>query len=287
MSVKSLRSIALPRGRFVDLSGGYAVMGVINVTPDSFWEGSRARADAVADIAADMIAAGAAILDIGGESTRPGAAYLSADEELGRVAPAVEALRSRWDIAISVDTRKAAVARAAVAAGADIVNDVAALGDDPAMAPFCAAAGVPVVLMHKKGVPASMQDRPYYEDCPAEVFSYLAAAAARAIAAGIKPGNIILDPGIGFGKRLEDNLALLSRLDELSAGGYPVLVGLSRKSFIGALTGRDPAGRLAGSLAAACAALAKGASIFRAHDVAETVDALRVFTACAGLPVRG
>ncbi len=270
----------------MDLSGGFAVMGVINVTPDSFWEGSRARADAVADIAADMIAAGAAILDIGGESTRPGAAYLGADEELGRVAPAVEAIRSRWDIAISVDTRKAAVARAAVAAGADIVNDVAALEDDPAMAPFCAAAGVPVVLMHKKGVPASMQDTPYYEDCPAEVFSYLAAAAARAIAAGIKPGDIILDPGIGFGKRLEDNLALLSRLDELSAGGYPVLVGLSRKSFIGALTGRDPAGRLAGSLSAACAALAKGASIFRAHDVADTVDALRVFAACAGLPGR-
>jgi dihydropteroate synthase len=234
-----------------------------------------------------MIAAGAAILDIGGESTRPGAAYLSPDEELERVVPAIEALRSRWDLALSVDTRKAAVAKAAVAAGADIVNDVAALEDDPAMAPFCAASGVPVVLMHKKGVPATMQDMPYYEDCPGEVFSYLAGAAARARAAGIKPGNIILDPGIGFGKRLEDNLALLSRLDELCGGGYPVLVGLSRKSFIGALTGKGPAGRLAGSLAAACAALSKGASIFRVHDVAETVDALRVFAACAGVPGRG
>jgi dihydropteroate synthase len=284
MSVHPPRAIVLPRGRFLDLSGGYAVMGVINVTPDSFWEGSRARVDAVADIAADMIASGAAILDIGGESTRPGAAYLSPDEELERVVPAIEALRSRWDLALSVDTRKAAVARAALAAGADIVNDVAALEDDPAMAPLCAAAGVPVVLMHKRGVPKTMQERPYYEDCPAEVFSYLTAAAARAIAAGIKPENIILDPGIGFGKRLEDNLALLARLDELSSGGYPVLVGLSRKSFIGAITGRDAAGRLPGSLAAACAALAKGASIFRVHDVADTVDALRVFQACRGGP---
>jgi dihydropteroate synthase len=200
------------------------------------------------------------------------------------VAPAIEALRSRWDIALSVDTRKSVVARAAIAAGADIVNDVAALEDDPAMAPLCAASGVPVVLMHKKGVPKTMQDEPYYDDCPAEVFSYLATAARRAIAAGIKAENIILDPGIGFGKRLDDNLALLARLDELCGGGYPVLVGLSRKSFIGSITGRDPAGRMAGSLAAACAALAKGASIFRVHDVAQTVDALRVFQACAGKP---
>jgi dihydropteroate synthase len=274
------RSLSLPRGRTLDLSRGYAVMGILNVTPDSFWAASRARGEAVADLAAAMIADGADILDIGGESTRPGAAYVSEAEELDRVAPAVEAIRSRWDIPISVDTRKAAVARAALSAGADIVNDVAALGDDPAMAPLCAEAGAPVVLMHKKGDPEHMQEDPRYDDCPAEVFAYLAAAAERAVAAGIARDRIALDPGIGFGKRLEDNLALLSRLDELVGRGYPVLVGLSRKRFIGALTGRDAAGRLAGSLAAACASLAKGAAIFRAHDVAETVDALAVYAAC-------
>lgn len=256
-------------------------MGILNVTPDSFWAASRARGEAVADLAAAMIADGADILDIGGESTRPGAAYVSEAEELERVAPAVEAIRSRWDIPISVDTRKAAVARAALSAGADIVNDVAALGDDPAMAPLCAAAGAPVVLMHKKGDPERMQEDPRYDDCPAEVFAYLAEAAERAVAAGIARDRIVLDPGIGFGKRLEDNLALLARLDELVGRGYPVLVGLSRKRFIGALTGRDAAGRLAGSLAAACASLAKGAAIIRAHDVAETVDALAVYAACA------
>ncbi len=275
------RCMALPRGRSLDLSAGFAVMGIINVTPDSFWAGSRARSDAVADIAAAMIADGAAVLDIGGESTRPGSAYVGADEELERVLPAVEAIRSRWDIAVSVDTRKSAVARAALAAGADIVNDVAALEDDPGMGAVCAAAGAPVVLMHKKGIPETMQDKPCYDDCAAEVRAYLLAAAERAASAGIARDRIILDPGVGFGKRLEDNLALISRLDELALEGYPVLVGLSRKAFVGAITGRDAAGRLAGSLAAACAALQRGAAIFRVHDVAETVDALKVYAACA------
>lgn len=262
------------------LGGQFHVMGVINATPDSFWEGSRACGlDAVVDAAAAMIEGGASILDIGGESTRPGADYVDVDEELGRVVPAVRAIRARWDTAISVDTRKSAVARAAVEAGADIVNDVAALGDDPDMAPFCAAAGVPVVLMHKKGIPATMQDRPWYDDCPRETLDFLLAAATRAMEAGIGRDRIILDPGIGFGKRLEDNLALIARLDEMCASGYPVLVGLSRKSFVGAITGRPPKGRLAGSLAAACAARLKGASIFRVHDAAETRDALLVFQA--------
>lgn len=281
-------ALALPRGRSLALDGRFHVMGIINATPDSFWAASRAGGtDAVVDAAAAMVQAGAAILDVGGESTRPGAGYVGEAEELDRVVPAVEAIRARWDIPVSVDTRKSAVALAAIRAGADMVNDVAALGDDPLMAAACAEAGVPVVLMHKKGIPADMQDAPYYDDCPREVLAYLLAAADRAAAAGIARSAIVLDPGIGFGKRLEDNLSLLLRLDEIASAGYPVLVGLSRKSFVGAITGRQAAGRLAGSLAAACAARLRGASIFRAHDVAETVDALRVFDASAGPPPGG
>lgn len=278
----NVRTLILPRGRSLDLGGKAVVMGIVNATPDSFYAASRvAGASAAVDMAASMIAAGAAIVDVGGESTRPGSEYVSPDEEAARVVPVIEAIRSRWDVAISVDTRKASVAAAAIAAGADIVNDVAALGDDPALAALCASRGVPVVLMHKKGVPANMQDAPWYVDCVAEVLEFLLAAANRAIAAGIPASRIVLDPGIGFGKRLEDNLALLVRLDEIAASGYPVLVGLSRKSFIGALSGAGPEHRLPGSIAAACAARSRGAVIFRVHDVAETVQALAVFDAAS------
>jgi len=275
-------ALPLPRGRVLRLDGAPVVMGIVNATPDSFYAASRAaEASRAVDAAASMIAAGAAVIDVGGESTRPGSAYIGADEETSRVVPVIEALRARWDVAISVDTRKASVAEAALDAGADIVNDVAALADDPGLAPLCAARGVPVILMHKKGVPASMQEAPWYDDCPIEVRAFLLAAAERALAAGIRADRIVLDPGIGFGKRLEDNLSLLSRLDELVASGYPVLVGLSRKSFIGALSGAEADGRLHGSLAAACAARSAGARLFRVHDVAETVQALTVFDAIA------
>ncbi|PKL07970.1 MAG: dihydropteroate synthase [Spirochaetae bacterium HGW-Spirochaetae-7] len=258
-------------------------MGVVNVTPDSFWADSRVGDSAAAiDVVSAMVAAGAAIIDVGGESTRPGAGYVGAEEEAARVVPVIEAIRSRWGVAISVDTRKASVAAAALDAGADIVNDIAALGDDEALGLLCAARGVPVVLMHKRGIPANMQAAPEYADCVAEVRDFLVAAAGRAIAMGIAPDRIVIDPGIGFGKRLEDNIALLSRLDELAATGYPVLVGLSRKSFIGMITGAAPADRLPGSLAAACAARSRGAVIFRVHDVAETVAALAVFDASTG-----
>jgi len=277
------RLLSLPRGRSLELGGRAVVMGIVNATPDSFYEGSRVMdLSRAIEMVAGMVGAGALIVDVGGESTRPGAAYVSAEEETGRVVPVIEAIRARWDVAVSVDTRKATVAAAALDAGADIVNDIAALYDDPALGPLCAARGVPVVLMHKKGVPAHMQDSPWYEDCVAEVRQFLLAAANSAEAAGIPTPQIILDPGIGFGKRIQDNLVLLSRLDELVEAGYPVLVGLSRKSFIGAITGADAAGRLAGSLASACAARAKGASIFRVHDVAETVAALDVFDAAGG-----
>ena len=276
-------AVPLPRGRVLDLAGAAVVMGIINATPDSFYEGSRRQAlDDAVDGAAGMIEAGAGILDVGGESTRPGAAYVGLDEELERVVPVVEALRRRWDIPVSVDTRKAGVAKAAVLAGADIVNDISALVDDPDMASYCATAGLPLILMHKKGIPSTMQNQPYYDDCLLEVRAFLLEAVDRATAAGIRRELIILDPGIGFGKRFEDNITLLSRLDELAACGYPVLVGLSRKAFIGVITGRPADGRLAGSLGAACAARIKGACIFRVHDVAETRDALAALDAALG-----
>jgi len=272
--------LRLPRGRTLALGGRAVVMGIVNATPDSFYACSRVLdVPGAVDAVAAMVLAGAGIIDVGGESTKPGAAYVTADEELDRVVPVIEALRARWDIPLSVDTRKASVAAAALDCGADMINDVAALGDDPLLAPLCARYGVPVVLMHKKGIPASMQTAPYYDDCVAEVRAFLVKAAASAALAGIDPAQIVLDPGIGFGKRLQDNLALLAALDTLIDTGYPVLVGLSRKAFIGTITGKQPEGRLAGSLGAACAARAHGATIFRVHDVAQTVEALAVFDA--------
>lgn len=268
--------LLLPRGRKLELEP-FAVMAIVNVTPDSFFAPSRrAAARDARDAAMAAFAAGAAVVDIGGESTRPGSAPVSVEEELERVLPAIVAIRAECDLPISVDTKKAAVARAALAAGADIVNDVAALADG-GMAEAAAAAGAAVVLMHMKGEPGTMQDAPSYADCAAEVRDFLAAAAGRALAAGIPRGAIALDPGVGFGKRLSDNLSLIARLDELGTLGYPLLVGLSRKSFVGAVTGRAPEGRLAGSLGAACAAYSRGARIFRVHDAAETVDALALY----------
>jgi dihydropteroate synthase len=278
-------ALSLPRDRVLDLSDGPAVMGIVNVTPDSFFAPSRrATALAAAEAALAMEAEGAALVDIGGESTRPGSAAVSVDEELERVVPAIEAIRARTDLPLSVDTRKAAVAAAALDAGADIVNDVTALYGDPAMLSVVAGKGAAAILMHMLGEPGTMQDAPSYADCAAEVRDYLAAAAERAIAAGVGRDRIALDPGVGFGKRLEDNLDLIARLDLVVALGYPVLVGLSRKSFVGAITGRPAEARLSGSLGAACAAYEAGARIFRVHDVAATVDALSVFDASRSCP---
>jgi dihydropteroate synthase len=258
-------------------------MGIVNVTPDSFYPPSRRRGHPLAaEAALAMEAEGAAIVDVGGESTRPGSEAVGEAEELDRVLPAVEAIRARSSIPISVDTRKSAVASAALAAGADIVNDISALRADPAMARLVAESGAAVVLMHMKGSPETMQDAPSYADCAAEVAAFLADASRRALAAGIARASILVDPGIGFGKRREDNLELLARLDLLVALGFPVLVGLSRKAFVGAVTGRSAEDRLAGSLGAACAAYAAGALLFRVHDVAATVDALAAFGASRG-----
>ena len=257
-------------------------MGVLNVTPDSFSDGGvffgldRAlrRAERVAEEGAD-------ILDIGGESTRPGAASVSAQEEIDRVAPVIEALASRVSVPISVDTSKAEVMRAAVGAGAGMINDVRALRG-PGALQAAVEAGVPVCLMHMRGQPRTMQAAPEYGDPVSEVRDFLRHRIDTCIAAGMAPSQLLLDPGFGFGKTLAHNLALLAGLVELCSLGPPVLVGLSRKSMIGTLTGRPVEERLAGSLAAAVLAVERGARLVRVHDVAATVDALRVAWALRG-----
>jgi dihydropteroate synthase len=252
------------------------VMGIVNVTPDSFADGGRfiKLADAVSH-AAEMVAEGADILDVGGESTRPGSAAVSADEELDRVIPVIEHLAREFDIPVSVDTSKAIVMREAVAAGARMINDVCALESEDAMS-TAAGLGVPVCLMHMQGKPRSMQDAPVYDNVTDEVTDYLRGRIEASLAAGIDLSDIIIDPGFGFGKKLEHNLQLLRELDSLTGLGVPVLVGLSRKSMLGAMTGRGVDDRLAGSLALALLAVQKGAAIIRVHDVAPSVDILSV-----------
>ncbi|MFA6506083.1 MAG: dihydropteroate synthase [Treponemataceae bacterium] len=272
--------VALPRGRFLELSHAPLVMAIVNCTPDSFYAKSRAStSDTAIERSLAAEASGAAIIDLGGESTRPGAAYVEAEEEIDRILPVVEGIRKRSGVPISVDTRKTAVARAALEAGADIINDISALEDDDELGPLCAAAGAAVVLMHKKGTPDSMQTSPFYNDVVAEVRDYLEGAVRRAEGYGIARAGIIIDPGIGFGKRFEDNFDILAGLAEIGRSGYPILIGLSRKGFIGTITGKVIEERLAGTLAANAAAIAGGAKILRVHDVAETFDLIRVFSA--------
>lgn len=260
------------------------VMGVLNVTPDSFSDGGRYLDAAQAiDRARQMLAEGADIIDVGGESTRPGAAPASEREELERVIPLLEKLClecAARDVPLSVDTRKPAVMRAAIAAGASMINAVGGLSAPGALEAVAgAAAPVAVCLMHMQGEPATMQQHVVYTDVVAEVKAYLGARAAACEGAGIARERIVVDPGFGFGKTVEHNLVLLRRLAEIVSLGYAVLVGLSRKSTIGALTGRDVGERMAGSIAAALAAVSRGAAIVRAHDVRETVDALKVWRA--------
>jgi len=271
--------IKLPNGQILDLRGMPLVMAIINCTDDSFYAPSRAQAELAVERALEAAEAGASIIDFGAESTRPGSAYVDADEELRRLLPVLKSFCRQSSVPVSVDTRKAVVARAALDEGAMIINDISALQDDVEMAPLCAKAQVPVVLMHKKGIPATMQHHPYYTDVVQEVNEFLLNAALHAEKAGIGHDKIILDPGIGFGKRLEDNLDLLAHLAEIGNGAYPLLIGLSRKSFIGAITGRDPEERLAGTLAAHAAVYYQGAKIFRVHDVKETLDLIKVLNA--------
>ncbi len=256
-----------------------AVMGILNVTPDSFSDGGRyVSRDAALRQAESMIAAGAAILDIGGESTRPGADAVGADEELQRVIPVIEALREICDIPLSVDTSKGEVIRAAVAAGADLINDTRALRE-PGALEAAAESGVTVCLMHMQGQPRTMQRDPAYRDVTAEVGEFLMRRRDRCVAAGIDAANVVFDPGFGFGKLLAHNIELLANLGLLAGLGQPLLVGLSRKAMLGELTGRPVGERVAASVAAAVIAVVNGAHIVRAHDVAETVDALRVLAA--------
>jgi dihydropteroate synthase len=260
----------------------YKLMGVINVTPDSFSDGGAfLDPDDAVTHGKRLVSEGADILDIGGESTRPGADPVSEDEELWRVVPVLEGLRDA-NVALSIDTMKPEVARRAVEAGATIVNDVTAFRNAPEMAQLVAEAGAHTCLMHMLGEPRTMQLNPTYEDVVSEVKSFLEERLAFATSEGIPEDRVWLDPGIGFGKTVEHNLELLRRLDELVAIGRPIVLGTSRKSFLAKLTGRDVAGRLAGTIATNVLALERGATIFRVHDVAQVGDALKVAAATVG-----
>jgi dihydropteroate synthase len=258
------------------------LMGVVNVTPDSFSDGGLyLDPEAAISHGEDLARAGAAILDVGGESTRPGAESVPVAEELSRVLPVIEGLAG-GEAAISVDTSKAAVAKAALDAGAEIVNDVTALRGDPEMAARCAEHGATVVLMHMLGTPRTMQDEPRYDDVVADVKAFLSERVEAAMAAGIAEERIWLDPGIGFGKTAAHNMELLRRLAELRELGRPLVVGTSRKSFIGRVDGSDAGERLGGTIASSVLAAAEGAEVLRVHDVAEMSRAMAVAAAVLG-----
>jgi dihydropteroate synthase len=258
------------------------LMGVVNVTPDSFSDGGLfLDSEAAVEHGRELLAAGADILDVGGESTAPGAEPVTVEVELARVEPVVAALAAEG-ATVSIDTSKAAVAAAALEAGAGIVNDVTALRGDPEMAPLCAERGPTVVLMHMLGTPRTMQDDPHYREVVADLREFFEARLAAATAAGIDGERVWLDPGIGFGKTSAHNAALLRRLGELAAIGRPLVVGTSRKSFIGRVDGSPPEERLGGTIASSLLAAANGAAVLRVHDVAEMRQALRVADAVLG-----
>ena len=269
----------LPCGsRFLDLSRPH-VMGILNVTPDSFSDGGRfGQRDAALRHAEAMLKAGATLIDVGGESTRPGACGVSLIEELERVAPIVEAIARELDVIISVDTSTPAVIREAARLGASMINDVRSLQRDGALK-AAADSGLPVCLMHMRGEPSTMQQDPDYPDVVAEVREFLQERLAACAAAGIAAERVILDPGFGFAKTLEHNLSLFKHLQALHSLGRPLLIGASRKSMIGKVLGHEVGERLCGSLALAALALCKGAHILRVHDVAQTVDVMRMIAA--------
>ena len=261
--------------REISAKNGAFVMGILNATTDSFWEKSRGGAEK----AWKLIDDGADIIDIGGESTRPGANYASAEDEIRAILPVIEEIRRKSDIPISVDTRKKSVMEAAFNAGADILNDISALEDDSEMALFAAEKKIPVILMHKRGTPADMQKNPEYSDAFSEVENYLRARVNFALENGISADKIIIDPGIGFGKNLEANMTLIARSGDLLERKYPVLMALSRKSCLGELTGKSVENRLSATISANLLSVLNGASIIRVHDVAEAVDSLKILRA--------
>ncbi|MGD2181816.1 dihydropteroate synthase [Lusitaniella coriacea] len=254
------------------------VMGILNVTPDSFSDGGEFNTLATAlEQAKQMVADGVDIVDVGGQSTRPGAAQIGLEEELNRVVPVVRALREETDVPISVDTTRAAVAKAAVEAGADIVNDISGATFDDEMLPIVAELGVPIVLMHLRGTPATMQSLTTYEDLMGEIYQFLEGQIEKAVRAGVARSRVIIDPGIGFAKTHVQNLEIFRRLSEFHPLNAPLLVGPSRKSFIGHILERsDPKERLWGTAAACCSAIAGGTDILRVHDVAQMWDVCRV-----------
>jgi dihydropteroate synthase len=258
------------------------VMGVINVTPDSFSDGGlNADVATAMETATKMVEQGADIIDVGGESSRPGAPAVPADEEAGRILPVIGGIKKSLDVRVSVDTMKAEVARRALDAGADMINDVTALRD-PEMLPLAVESGAPVILMHMRGTPRTMQEETHYDDLLGVVTGFLADSVESAVAAGLSDDKIIIDPGIGFGKSVEGNLAILERLHALKSVGKPILIGASRKSFIGAVLDLPVEDRLEGSLAVAAYASAAGAHIIRAHDVGATVRVTRMIDAIRG-----
>ncbi|WP_342653663.1 dihydropteroate synthase [Pseudomonas sp. F3-2] len=274
-----LHPTRLPCGnRVLDLSRTH-VMGILNITPDSFSDGGRfARRDLALSHAEAMVAAGATLIDVGGESTRPGARAVSPVEELERVAPIVEAISRELDVVISVDTSTPAVIRETARLGAGLINDVRSLRRDGAL-DAAVATGLPVCLMHMRGEPTDMQNDPHYDDLVGEVSAFLQARMDQCVAAGIPADKIILDPGYGFAKTLEHNLSLFKHMEALHALGRPLLVGVSRKSMIGKVLDKPVDQRLYGALALAAMAMIKGARILRVHDVAETVDVVRMIAA--------
>jgi dihydropteroate synthase len=265
-----------PGGR-LDFSAGCIVMGVLNVTPDSFSDGGDfLDADKAVEHGLKMASDGAAIIDVGGESTRPGAEDISAEEQMQRVVPVIEQLSNKTNVPISIDTYNFEVAKAALEAGASMINDITAMSDEH-MAELAAEKQVPIVLMHMQGTPRTMQVEPKYDDVVAEVLQFLLQRAKRAEGFGIAKKMIFIDPGIGFGKTLEHNVTLLKNLDKFAATGYRVLVGTSRKSFIGSIIGKDNATeRIFGTAATVALCAAAGASVVRVHDVAEMLDVVKV-----------
>jgi len=268
--------LKLPSGSVLNFSGPALVMAIINCNGDSFYAPSRALGEEAVEKALSAEKEGAVIVDFGAESSRPGASYISEEEELERLIPVISSFRKRSSLPVSADTRRSSVAEAAIEAGADIINDISALSDDPRMAKVCAEKGAAVALMHKKGEPLTMQENPSYSNLAEEISAFFEDSIKRAFAAGIPREKIILDPGIGFGKGLNDNLRIIRLLAEICGKDYPILVGLSRKSFIGEITGRNAEDRLAGTLAANAAAVLAGAKIIRVHDVKEHVDLAKV-----------
>ena len=275
----SNKKIALPSGAGLDFSGPALIMAIINCNEDSFYAPSRALGEKAAEMALKAEEDGASIIDFGAESTKPGSSYITKEEELERLIPSLLSFRRRSSLPVSVDTRKAVVAKAALDAGADIINDISALEDDPGMAGLCAKYGAAIVLMHKKGNPLTMRETALYGDMEQEIKAFFGSAVERALAGGISGGKIILDPGFGFGKTPRHDLEILrlfthkGGIAEIFGRDYPVMAGVSRKSFIGEITGRrDAEDRLPGTLAANCIAILGGADIIRVHDVKEHKD---------------